>query len=228
VNFITIGYEAQAQPSPPRSNAQSCAPHPITGFEWARIEGTDQNPTLIAVPKKTTKKKWTSNDTLALAKKWEPVFKAPPSTVMTIVDIESEHNPRKINMKREDRGGAWGLGQQMLDETSDKISRIVRDYGKKHPEVKKVAKKWNGDPEKLLDPELNTMITSWQLGTLHQKFKDFDTVVAAYHQGENAVSRRLAQGQPAVGPKQPLGMQYLARARAAHAKYAPKLYASNP
>lgn len=167
-------------------------------------------------------KKWSEDKTLALVKKWSPIFGVPPETIMSIVAIESEHDPNKVNPAREDKGGAWGLGQQMLDEADEKIHKIRATFGKQHPEIKVTAKRWRGDPSNLLDPDLNLMITAWQLGQLHKAFGgDFATVAAAYHQGQHAVQSRLAKGLPAVSKSQPKGMQYVAMAEAAHKKYEP-------
>jgi soluble lytic murein transglycosylase-like protein len=165
-------------------------------------------------------KKWTEADTQKVAAKWGPIFGVPTETVMSIVKIESDHNPKKINMKRLTKGGAWGLGQQMYDEADDKTLRITHEYGKKHPEVKTTAKKWHRKPEDLLDPDLNLMLTSWQLGKLHQEFGDFPTVAAAYHQGQGAIRRRLRAGLPPVSPRlQPLGASYVRQAMNAMATY---------
>lgn len=171
------------------------------------------------------KGRWTPEATIVAAKKWTDVFGTPMPTIMSIVDIESAHNPTKVNMARADKGGAWGLGQQMLDEAPEKIARIVGQYGKIFPEVKATARKWKGKAENLLDPDLNLMLTAWQLGRLHQQFGEFQTVAAAYHQGAGAVRQRLAAGKPAVSRIQPLGMAYVAMANQAKAKYQPLIYA---
>jgi soluble lytic murein transglycosylase-like protein len=167
-----------------------------------------------------SKKHWSEQDTFNLAQKWGPIFGAPPATIMSIVTIESDHNPNKVNPARSEKGGAWGLGQQMLDEAADKVLRIVHAYGKDYPEVKKAAKLWKGSPNDLLNPDLNLMITSWQLGKLHQEFGDFPTVAAAYHQGAGAVRQRLRHGLPPVTPKyQPLGVSYVKQAMNAMYRY---------
>ena len=167
-----------------------------------------------------SKHRWTEDDTLNVASKWGPIFGAPPASIMSIVTIESDHNPSKVNMARLEKGGAWGLGQQMLDEAGDKVSRIKHAYGKDYPEVKETAKKWKGSSNDLLDPDLNLMITSWQLGKLHQEFGSFPIVAAAYHQGAGAVRQRLAHGKPPVSPKQqPLGVSYVKQAMNAMYRY---------
>ena len=169
--------------------------------------------------------RWTPEATLVAARKWNEVFGTPMATVMSIVDIESSHNPAKVNMARLDKGGAWGLGQQMLDEAPEKIGRIVHEYGKIFPQIRATARKWKGKPENLLDPDLNLMLTAWQLGKLHAAFGDFPTVAAAYHQGAGAVHHRLATGKPAVSKAQPQGLAYVAMAKAAKTKYEPLIYA---
>jgi hypothetical protein len=169
--------------------------------------------------------RWSPEATLIAARKWNDVFGTPMGTIMSIVDIESAHNPIKVNMARAEKGGAWGLGQQMLDEAPEKIARIVARYGRIFPQVRATAKKWKGKPENLLDPDLNLMLTAWQLGKLHATFGDFPTVAAAYHQGSGAVLHRLATGKPAVSRAQPLGLAYVSMAKAAREKYAPLIYA---
>lgn len=168
---------------------------------------------------------WSPEATIVAAKKWTGMFGTPMDTIMSIVDIESAHNPKKVNMARLEKGGAWGLGQQMLDEAPEKIARIVGQYGRVFPQVRVTAKKFHGKPEDLLDPDLNLMLTAWQLGQLHAKFGDFPTVAAAYHQGAGAVHRRLVSGKPAVSRAQPLGLAYVSMAKAARAKYVPLIYA---
>lgn len=173
-------------------------------------------------PKKPSRPRWTPEMTQALANKWAPVFDVPLTTVMSIVDIESAHNPKQVNMAVFDKGGAWGLGQQMLDEADEKIRKIRHLYGAKFPQVKVTTKKWRGDPAALLDPDLNMMLTAWQLGDLNKTFNgDFDIVAAAYNQGKGAIKKRLSRGLPAVSRKQPHGVLYVSMAEAAHKKYEP-------
>lgn len=171
----------------------------------------------LADPRRT--RRWTEEDTLALARKWGAVFGAPPASIMSIVTIESAHNPKLVNPAREEKGGAWGLGQQMLDEAGDKIGRIRGGY-RSNPDVRRTARKWRNDPHDLLDPDLNIMITAWQLGKLTQEFGDFPTVAAAYHQGAGAVRKRIAAGKPPVSARaQPLGTSYVKQALQAHLAY---------
>jgi soluble lytic murein transglycosylase-like protein len=173
-------------------------------------------------PKKVLRPRWTPEMTEAVAKRWAPVFDVPLTTIMSIVDIESSHNPKQVNMTVFDKGGAWGLGQQMLDEADEKIRKIRRLYGDRFPQVKLTARKWRGDPAGLLDPDLNMMLTAWQLGRLNKVFEgNFDVVAAAYNQGEGAIRRRLGKGLPAVSKSQPHGMLYVSMAEAAHKKYEP-------
>lgn len=157
--------------------------------------------------------------TFELARKWGSVFGAPVATIMTIVDIESTHNPRKVNMRAEEKGGAWGLGQQMVDEVDWKLTAILKQYGKDNAAIRKTSRKWKGTGESLLDPDLNMMLTAWQLGRLHRQFGDFPTVAAAYHQGEGAIRARLAAGEPPVGRQQPKGVAYVAIATSTQRKY---------
>jgi Transglycosylase SLT domain len=181
-----------------------------------------QDGAIISPPKR--KPRWTPQMTQALAQKWAPVFEVPVPTVMSIVDIESAHDPRQVNMTVFAKGGAWGLGQQMLDEADEKIKKIRRLYGDKFPQVKTTTKKWRGDPHALLDPDLNLMLTAWQLGRLNKQFDgNFDIVAAAYNQGEYAIKRRLAHGLPAVSKSQPHGMVYVSMAENAHKKYEPPI-----
>jgi hypothetical protein len=183
----------------------------------ARIPALHASP-----PKKVMRPRWTPEMTETLASKWAPVFDVPVTTIMSIVDIESSHNPRQVNMTVFEKGGAWGLGQQMLDEADEKIQKIRHQYGAKYPQVKLTARKWRGDPAALLDPDLNMMLTAWQLGILNKAFGgDFDIVAAAYNQGKGAVEKRLAHGLPAVSKKQPHGVLYVTMAEAAHKKYEP-------
>lgn len=152
--------------------------------------------------------------TLKYATKWGGFFRVPMSWVMTIAEMESDHNPQKINMLRAEKGGAWGLMQQMADEAPYKIRVIKRVYGKRSSEIAKTLKKWKGNPRDLLDPDLNMLIAIWQLDRLRRIFFDhFPIVVAAYHQGENAVKERLANRLPAVSKElQPKGFAYVKEA----------------
>ncbi len=196
----------------------------VAGDEKIQVS-TVQEVAPLRPPSSSAKKRsrWTPAMTEAVAKKWAPVFQVPVSTVMSFVDIESSHDPKKVNMARFDKGGAWGLGQQMLDEADEKVHRIKHAYGKQFPQVNVTSKKWRGDPANLLDPDLNMMLSAWQLGRLNKEFGgDFRLVAAAYHQGEYAVKRRLSQGLPAVGKAQPQGLQYVSMAEEARKKYEPQ------
>jgi hypothetical protein len=194
--------------------------------------------------------------TLELAKKWAEIFGAPLSTIMAIVDIESAHNPKKINAAAYSKGGAWGYGQQMLDEGDYKVGVIKHKFAPHFPELSPILAVWKKKPkrrvdlgsvvhrsqlsdaeakeflsnvnaltakgwypENLLDPNLNLILTAWQLGELTNEFGDFGTVTAAYHQGAGAVRKRLDAGEPAVSKKQPKGLAYVAMAESARQKY---------
>jgi soluble lytic murein transglycosylase-like protein len=154
-----------------------------------------------------------------MATKWGKLFNVPASWLMTIADMESTHDPSKVNPAVVSKGGAWGLYQQMFNEVPYKMGIIVKFYGK-DPEIKKTAKKWRGSGQDLLDPDLNAMITAWQLSRLRKIFGDNPTVIAAaYHQGENAVRRRVEAGKPPVGPEQPAGQVYVAKMMSTLPKY---------
>jgi len=159
--------------------------------------------------------------TLQLARKYSPVFGVPVSTLMTIADIESGHNPTRVNMSVASKGGAWGLMQQMLDEVPWKISMINTHQGRLLPAIRKVTRRFDGTGKSLLDPELSMVLGAWQLGELTRAFGSFDLVAAAYHQGKHAIEKRLAEGKPAVSPKQPLGLAYVVKATTTREKYLP-------
>ncbi len=154
-----------------------------------------------------------SNLTLAYARKWGFVFGAPISFLMTIAHTESGHDPEMRDMRAAAKGGAWGLMAQTADEAGDKVKRILGTWGHL-PEVQKTARKWTGRPEDLLNPDLNVMISAWQIGKLVRKFgPKFDLVAAGYHQGAGAVAKRLAAGLPAIdSQRQPKGAIYVTRA----------------
>jgi hypothetical protein len=163
---------------------------------------------------------------MRLSRKWGPVFGAPVGSLMAITWIESMHDPVKINMARADKGGAWGLGQQMADEAEYKLGVIWRQYKRRHPELKHIINRYDGTAQSLLDPELNMVLTAWQLGLLTDKLGDFATVAAAYQQGLGAVRSRLDAGKPAVSPRHQEGLLYVERAVAAQDQFAPLILAS--
>lgn len=169
--------------------------------------------------------------TMKYADKWAPVFGAPTSWLLTLAELESSHNPKKVNMAAHTKGGAWGLLQQMADEVPYKLQVIRRFYGRKGQphaaEIRKTAAKWKGRPQALLDPDFNMMLAAWQLGRLARVFSgNMDNAFAAYHQGEFAVKRRLARGLPAVSQKaQPKGYAYVQEAKDTRNKYMPILLA---
>jgi hypothetical protein len=159
-----------------------------------------------------------------LSEDWEEVFGAPASEIMAIVEIESGWYPRKRNMLRSEKGGAWGLGGQMLDEACGKIRAIRHELGK-NPRVVRALKKWNGSGTSLLNPELNLMLTSWQIAQIRRRLEDLDQVsfaevAAAYHQGTNVVIYRIQRGRPLVSPQRhPRGHIYVQRALGAFAAF---------
>lgn len=177
--------------------------------------------------------------TFKYASRWGPVFGTPIGWLLTLAQLESSHDPRKVNMAVAEKGGAWGLMQQMADEAVYKTDVIRKFYTRVHPStkdnwdpspanialVKKTLAKWRGRPSDLLDPDLNMMLASWQLGRLRRIFgDDLAAVAAAYHQGETAVQKRLDQGKPPVDPRlQPKGYEYVNRALNTEATYKPLL-----
>lgn len=167
--------------------------------------------------------------TLYFAEKWAPVFGAPLSWLLAIAEKESSHDPSKINMRAIQKGGAWGLMQQMADEVPYKLDVIRRFYGQpSKPHWKKVRatmSKWRGRPRNLLDPDLNMMLAAWQIGRLSRVFEgDFQNAIAAYHQGESAVKSRIEKGLDPVSPNmQPKGYAYVAEVSDLRQKYIPLL-----
>jgi soluble lytic murein transglycosylase-like protein len=154
-----------------------------------------------------------SSLTRKYAVKWGTLFKVPPSWLSTIAFIESSDNPLKVNMARDDKGGAWGLMQQMADEVDYKIQKIRETRIGKTTLVRTTLAKWTGIPSDLLDPDLNMLLGTWQIANLKRRFGRFEYVIAAYHQGDNAVRQRIEEGKPVVSPTaQPKGYEYLQRA----------------
>lgn len=155
------------------------------------------------------------NITLAYARKWGPVFGAPISYLLTLAHIESGHNPRSVNMEVVRKGGAWGLGQQMADEVEGKLQRILATHGD-DAMVRETVSKWDGNPETLLDPDFNIMLTAWQVGRARRRFGNFGDTAAAYHQGETGRARQIATGR-SLPPK---GAAYVKRALSVAPLYA--------
>lgn len=166
-------------------------------------------------------------NTLYYANKWARYFGVPISWIVTLAHLESGHDPRRVNMARAEKLGAWGLLQQMGDEAPYKIGVIKHAYRTHKPIVDVIKKKWRGRPQDLLDPDLNVIISAWQLSRLRKEFgDDFATVAAAYHQGAGAVRERLEEGKPPVSPRlQPKGYQYVTKALATQRQYGPALLA---
>lgn len=81
--------------------------------------------------------------------------------------------------------------------------------------------RWNGEGKSLLDPELNIMLTAWQISHIKRRLsdideKDFENVSAAYHQGLNAVIHRLKKHEKTTScRKTPHGHSYVKRAMTA-------------
>lgn len=168
------------------------------------LSGKKDEPRALGLPRRRGRSD--PNLTLRYARKWAPVFVVPIQTIMTIAHQESSHNPKAIGPPVARRGGvrAYGLMQQMEDEAGEKVGRILGTYGT-FPEVQATARKWKGNPNALLDPDLNMMISTWQLGKLHRKFGgDLGKVAAAYHGGAGVFKK-------GIGPK---GREYIARAEA--------------
>lgn len=154
-----------------------------------------------------------------ICRKWEKVFGAKADEVLSIIKIESGFCPNRKYLLRSEKGGAWGLGGQMLDEVAGKISLIAKMYGN-HPYVAKTIARWDGTTKSLLDPELNVMLTSWQVSHIRKRLADidedsFEAVAASYHQGTNAVVHRLESLEEPTSKKTPRGHSYVKRAIAA-------------
>jgi len=179
-----------------------------------------------------------SKQIVAALKKWGTVFDVPWSWLAVASFIESTHTPSKVNRTpaAARKGGAWGLLQQMADEADYKTSLIRKFYSKpnkavaafwkgtpaRRAAIKAALAHWRGNPSNLLNLDLNVMLAAWQFARLRRVFgKDFSTVMAAYHQGEGAVRRRVAAGQMPVDPaRQPVGYAYVAKALAVRKQYA--------
>jgi soluble lytic murein transglycosylase-like protein len=169
-------------------------------------------------------------NTFKLASLWSPIFDVPPEWIISITDIESSHDPNKVNMAAHSKGGAWGLMQQMADEAGEKLATIKRGFSEV-PVVAATLKKWKGHPENLLDPMLNSMLGAWQLGMIRKNLgntTDFKNIAAAYHQGLGAVRQRMKKGEPVVSRKTPAGLAYVAMATRAQNKFVPVLQAADP
>lgn len=179
-----------------------------------------------------------SRAVLAALRKWGHIFLVPTSWLATVSYIESGHNPNKVNMSpaAARKGGAWGLLQQMADEADYKTDLIKRFYSKPNKTsdafwaasprnraaVRAALAQWKGRPSDLRNLDLNVMLGAWQVSRLIRVFgEDFSVVMAAYHQGENAVKARMAAGEMPVDPKaQPAGYEYVAKALATRPQYA--------
>lgn len=168
--------------------------------------------------------------TIRYANRWARYFNVPISWIVTLAHLESSHNPKKVNMAAAQKGGAWGLMQQMADEAPYKIAAIRRTFRAHKPIMDLIRKKWRGRPQDLLDPDLSVILASWQLGRLRKEFgDDFATVAAAYHQGAGAVRKRIEEGRPPVNPRQqPKGYQYVQRALTTEESYEPVLAVYTP
>lgn len=123
------------------------------------------------------KRKWTDIDTFDLARRWGPIFGCPPATIMAITEIESAQDPSRVNPARADKGGAWGLGQQMADEADEKLGRIRRGFLSANPELAPVLARWKIRPKKLAD--LDAIAKAGKLD--EAKTKEFKDVVETLH-----------------------------------------------
>jgi soluble lytic murein transglycosylase-like protein len=153
------------------------------------------------------------------AVKWSAIFDVPVTWLMALACIESDHDPKLVNPRRGDKGGAWGLMQQMADEASWKIQKIAR-FWHRSPDVQRVLRRYYLAPfaETLLDPELSLMLAAWQLRRLGLLFgRSFEIVAVGYHQGEGALAKRLSRGQ-LLTDSQPRGQIFLRKALLAHAQ----------
>jgi len=129
---------------------------------------------------------------VALAVKYATIFKAPPSLLISIMQIESRNNPNAVNPKAIERGGAWGLTQMTL--------KTAQDLTKRYPAVaKKYWPKFDGTGRSLLDPETNAAIGAFHLSLLWKRYQgkpgNWLTAGLAWHQGSGNVDKQLAAGK---------------------------------
>lgn len=130
----------------------------------------------------------------ALAEKWGPIFGIPPGWIRSHAFVESSNRPLAYN----ERGNAYGL-MQLKPGTAEDAVRWLKAAGlSKDPRVKEVLKKsWRGQPEDLLNPEVNAMLGGFYLGYIAKMFNttDHDLVAAAYNQGPGSVRKALKSAE---------------------------------
>jgi len=141
----------------------------------------------------------------ALAEKWATIFGVPSSWLVSQAYIESQNRPLITNA----RSGATGVLQIKLVRARDLVKWINRSKWRSHPKVQAMLKAhWHDRREDLFNPDLNTMLASFDLHHLRAKFgNDHNVVAAAYNQGEGRISRHLAAGLPFP----PRAIEYVAR-----------------
>ena len=140
----------------------------------------------------------------ALAEKWAKIFGVPSSWLISQAYVESQNRPLATNPS-----GATGVLQIKLVRARDLVKWINRSKWRSHPKVQAMLKEhWHDRKEDLLNPDLNTMLASFDLRHLRAKFGDDHALVAAaYNQGEGRISRHLAAGMPLP----PRAIEYVAR-----------------
>jgi soluble lytic murein transglycosylase-like protein len=138
----------------------------------------------------------------ALAEKWGPILGVEPGWVLAHSYVESSNRPLVHNP----RGNAWGLMQIKPGTAADIVRWMKATGASKKPEVAEVLKLWKGEPENLLNPELNLMLGTFYLGYIKRRMeKDFgrgdhEIVAAAYNQGPGAARQALKSGSFAPTP----------------------------
>jgi hypothetical protein len=144
-----------------------------------------------------------------LCAQWASVWGVPAVILEVVGVIESSMRPGMSNTtdpRAASRGGSWGLFGMTLDTAADLL--------RKHPPLQShpAARAWDGTGPSLHNPELATMLASFYLATLWNRFKAFLPTVTAYQQGPKTVEHVLAQGGNLVADLPPHGREYAARA----------------
>lgn len=143
----------------------------------------------------------------ALAEKWGPIFGVEPGWVVSHAKVESSNNPKAYNA----RGNVYGLMQIKPVLAADIMRWLKSSHLNRDPRVAAVLKtSWKGQPEDLLNPELNIMFGTFNLGRLKKRFstEDHDIVASAYNQGAGAVDNAITDG--VFQPTAPM-QKYLAK-----------------
>ena len=122
--------------------------------------------------------------------KWARVFEIPSSWLIPLGYVESKNQPLAKN-----KSGATGAMQFKLARAKDLVTWISRSKWRAHQGVQTVlAMFWHGLRNDLLNLELNVMLAAFELHHLRRRFgNDLQIVMAAYNQGEGAISRCLKQ-----------------------------------